>query len=414
MTDFKKRIVTGIATAAVLANAAVPAAFAGTTIEISGNGAGSDNWANVSQNSTTAVNQSNNANVNNTVNSNANTGNNDANYNTGGDVHIDTGNASTNTTVSNVLNSNAAEVDCCNNGDTNVNISGNGAWSNNGVQLGSNTTTAVNQTNNANVNNNVDADAKTGYNDANSNTGGDVYIDTGKASAEVSVSTVANVNSARVSSHGNGNPDASFMITGNGAGSDNYLTAYLSKSTGVGQSNNANIDNDVDADAKTGGNDANWNTGGDVHIDTGNASVDAEVDNSVNFNFADVDCGCTWDVLAKISGNGAEEHHGDYPDNIITLNLDSAQAVGQGNNANLNNDLEDLDAKTGYNDAKANTGEADSDPAVHTGDADVNSAISNSGNVNSVGDLNFEWPELPEVEYSFNFAALWAFFGMSQ
>ena len=50
-------------------------------------------------------------------------------------------------------------------------------------------------------------------------------------------------------------------------------------------------------------------------------------------------------------GNGAEAGEDDWwdwwntPDNIITLSLDSVQAVGQENGANLNNDLTDLDAK---------------------------------------------------------------------
>lgn len=211
---------------------------------------------------------------------------------------------------------------------------------------------------------------------------------------------------------GASNPSASFVISGNGAGSDNYITAALANVTSVGQQNAANINNLVDADATTGENDANFNTGGDVLIGTGHATVKTDIDNAVNFNHADVDCGCTWDVLAKISGNGAESHQGSEVDNIITLGLNNAQAVAQGNAAGLNNDVDD-NAKTGYNGALSNTGEVDSDPAIVTGDAYNNNSISNSGNVNVVGDMPFDFPEMPEVEFSFNIAALWAFFGMS-
>jgi hypothetical protein len=235
---------------------------------------------------------------------------------------------------------------------------------------------------------------------------------TGDAKAKVGVSTLANVNSAQVGSHGS-NPSASFIISGNGAGSDNYIGAVLLSATVVAQTNNAVVTNDVDADAKTGHNDANFNTGGDVVIDTGDAKAKVDVDTSVNFNSADVDCGCTWDVLAKIVGNGAEFHHGDNWDNVIQLGLTSEQLVAQGNNAALTNDV-DGDAKTGGNEAEANTGESDSDPSVVTGDAESDTEVSNSGNVNSVGDLlPFEWPDMPEVEVSFSFAALLAFFGMS-
>jgi len=417
MTNFKKQIVSAVAAGAMLLNVAMPA-LASTEIVISGNGAGSDNWSTVNQTSNTTVTQNNTANVTNDVDADAKTGGNDANYNTGGDVTIDTGDAKVEADVNNTLNSNSADVQCCAGGDTNVEISGNGAYSDNGVELKQNTTTKVTQGNNAYVTNDVDADAKTGWNDANGNTGGDVTVKTGKATVDVDVATIANVNSAKVgSSLGSSNPSASFVITGNGAGSENFIGAILGKATTVTQNNQAKITNDVDADAKTGGNDANYNTGGDVLIDTGNATVMADVDNAVNFNHADVDCGCTWDVLAKIAGNGAEGEYenNEGDDNIILLTLNSTQAVGQGNNANLDNNLEDLNAKTGYNDAELNTGDPGSDPTIMTGNATVDAGVSNSGNVNSVGDLlPFDWPDFPgNFEFSFSFAAMMAFFGLS-
>ena len=412
--NLKRRIVTGIATSAILLNVLTPIVFAETNVVISGNGAGSDNWANVTQSNTTTVTQNNTANVTNNVDADAKTGDNDANFNTGGTVVVDTGKATVKADIVNTLNSNAAQVDCCAAGSTDVKISGNGAYSDNGVKLDQTTTTAVRQNNVANVTNNVDADAETGENDANMNTGGDVMIVTGDAKVDTNISTTANVNSTKVGSAlGASNPSASFVITGNGAGSGNYITAALAKVTSVSQNNVANVTNNVDADAETGENDANFNTGGDVIIGTGNATVEADIDNAVNFNYADVDCGCTWDVLAKIAGNGAEPDF-DRADNIIPLTLNSLQAVGQGNLSNLRNDLKDLDAKTGKNDVESNTGSVEGgDPAIVTGDALVDTGVNNSGNVNVVGDLmGIDWPEMPNVEFSFNFAALWAFLHM--
>lgn len=412
MTKYNKQIFSVLASGVMLLNIATPA-LASTTIEISGNGAGANNWATVGQSSTTSVSQSNTANVTNNVDASAKTGGNDANFNTGGSVVVSTGDAKVTSDIQNKLNSNVASVDCCASGSTDVKISGNGAYSNNAVVLGQSSTTAVSQSNDANVKNYVDADAATGGNDANKNTGGDVIISTGNAKVNSDISTTANVNSAHVgSSMGAANPSASFVISGNGSGSNNYITAALEKVTEVSQANEADIYNKVDADATTGGNDANFNTGGDVIIGTGNATINANVDNAVNFNQADVDCGCTWDVLAKISGNGASTNHEDP--NMITLSLGSVQAVAQGNDANLKNKLDDLNAKTGYNDVLSNTGTPEGgDPAVITGDATSNSGISNSGNVNVVGSMPFVMPEMPNVELTFNFAALWAFFGMS-
>ncbi len=407
MTNFKKQIVSAAAAGVLLLNLATPA-LAETTIQITGNGADSSNWSTVSQTNTTTVTQNNSANVTNNVNADAKTGGNDANFNTGGNVTVETGAAKTDVNVGNALNSNSAQANCCGVGDTTVEVSGNGAKSENGVALGSSNTTTIVQNNDANVRNNIDTNAKTGNNEAGSNTGGDVTIKTGAATAKATVATTANSNAAVVGGGmGSSNPSAKFIISGNGADSKNSIKASLANGTTVGQENDAHINNDVDADAKTGDNEANFNTGGDVTIETGAAMTDVNVANAVNFNHADVDCGCLMDVTAKVAGNGAESN------NIIELGLGNFQVVGQDNETCLLNEV-DGDAKTGYNEANSNTGEVDhmSDPTVHTGPATSNTDVENSGNVNTVGDFNFDMPDMPGVDFSFNFAALWAWFGM--
>lgn len=424
MTTLKKQIFSVLTAGVMVANVATPA-LASTTIEIKGNGAGSDNSAAVQTTNTTTVSQNNTANVNNNIKTDADTGGNKANLNTGGNVGIQTGNAKVEANVTNDLNKNVANVDCCGASNTEVKISGNGAKSDNTVNLTNVNANGVSQNNTANVNNNVKVDAETGDNKAGLNTGGDVVIKTGNAKAKVDVNTMANVNSAVI---GGGHsatptPSASFIISGNGAGSDNYIAAGLTNTNTVGQSNAANINNNVDVDAETGDNDANFNTGGDVVILSGDplhhggATVEVAVDNAVNFNFADVDCGCEYDVTAKIAGNGAEADHKwwDKDDNYIGLNLANTQAVGQGNGSNLNNNVDVDDADTGDNEASSNTGAVDheTDPAIVTGSANSKTSVSNSGNMNVVGDLPFDMPEMPEVDFSFNFAALFAMFGMS-
>ena len=426
MTNFKKQTFSVLAAGAMLLNVASPV-LASTTIEISGNGSGSDNKTVVESTNTTTVNQNNTANVTNNLKTNADTGDNNANYNTGGDVEIKTGNADVTASVSNNLNSNAAEVDCCAANNTDVEISNNGSKSDNYVGLVNTNSTTLNQKNVANVTNDVDVKADTGDNKAGANTGGAVSITTGKAIVDVDVKTVANRNVAKI---GSGNsatptPSASFKIIGNGSGSDNKIEAELTNDTKLNQSNTANIGNEVDVDADTGDNKANYNTGGDVVINSGypgGANVTVDVDNMVNFNAADVDCGCEFDVLAKISGNGAEaddNHHDwwkkwwDKDENYIGLTLDNVQAVNQGNLANLTNDVDVDDAETGDNEASYNTGEANTDPSITTGAAVSDTSVSNSGNTNTLGDLSFEMPEMPDFEFSFNFAAMMAFFGMS-
>ena len=84
-------------------------------------------------------------------------------------------------------------------GSIDVIISGNGTSSSNDSDVSVTNTTTVNQTNDADISNNISASATTGNNDANDNTGdGDVSIDTGNAKAVVDVSNTVNSNEAVV------------------------------------------------------------------------------------------------------------------------------------------------------------------------------------------------------------------------
>ena len=164
------------------------------------------------------------------------------------------------------------------------------------------------------------------------------------------------------------------------------------------QDNYAAVNNRVDADAETGENKANDNTGGEVSIETGDADVTVGVDNSVNFNWADADCGCLLeDVLVKIADNGSDTQ------NDITAGLGQGLTVFQGNVAGsgLENFI-DADADTGDNKAKDNTGDPGSDPSVETGDATTEVMLENSGNSNVYGGTP-DW-DFPELGFDFNFS----------
>ncbi len=410
MTNLQKKVATAVATSAMLLNVLAPIAHADTLIEISGNGADSRNEANISTGSNTTVTQNNNAVVTNNVTSNSSTGGNKANDNIGGDVIIKTGDATSKTTIVNDLNKNVANVDNCNcEGDTEVKISGNLVGSRNDVKLNSgnrssnSSDTAIYQDNTAKVKNDVEAKATTGGNDANRNGSGDVTIITGNAKSNVSVSTTANVNSAVV---GGGHGDAGslkLMIVGNGADTRNKIDARIDHDILLVQDNFALVKNYVDADAKTGYNDANDNIGGDVAIVTGDATTAVGVDNSVNFNMAEVGCDCETDVTAKISQNLTDSK------NEIKAKLGNNLNVyqggqGAGNKALLFNDV-DGNAKTGDNDANRNGGTEVNDPAILTGDAVSKTNVSNEGNVNVFGPAEMPSVHVPgvNVDISLNF-----------
>ena len=416
--NLRKRFASAVAAGAMIVNLATPA-FAATTIEISGNGSDSDSTVTTAATQSTTVFQSNVSNVSNNVDADASTGGNRANDNTGGDVSVDTGDARVLVDVANNLNTNTAEVDCCEAfGDTDVLVAGNGSDSDNTVNLRTNNNTTLVQSNYADVDNRVDADAKTGRNDAGDNTGGDVSIDTGNATVGVSLSTSANANTARIGG-GNGEEGGlSVRILGNGSESDNDINLALESETELFQANVADVFNRIEADALTGENDADDNTGGNVGIDTGNALVGVEVDNMVNFNWADVDCGCLFDVLAKISGNGSDsdnEIKASLYDNLLVAQENGCEEFGgpvgalfnegpRGGDCEVDNNV-DANAKTGYNEAEDSTGEADGDPWVDTGDASAGVELENSGNVNVYG----EGFELPDFDFDFDFGMNWAF-----
>jgi hypothetical protein len=435
MTNLNKKFASAIAAAALLVNTTLPA-FAGTTIVLSGNGVDTDNDAVVELNHATVVQQTNEADISNNVDVSANTGDNAASRNTGGDVEISTGNSSANVAVSNAANSNVADVDGCCDYGADVLIEGNGDNSDNTADLKVSNTTVLTQWNEAKVKNDVDVDANTGFNRANRNTGGDVSITTGNAKVGdglsnpgVYVSNVLNSNSARIGGGGNGH--LSLRILENGVDSDNDIVLDLDHSIVLIQGNEADVENDVDVDANTGLNKADRNTGGEVSIDTGDAKANVLVDTMANFNFADVDCGCLFDVLAKIAGNG------DNSDNDIYANLNDALVATQYNDYSCGgrhhrgggsdwlfgdlgsrkrggSDCNDVDVHvdTGSNRAKSNTGDSEGgDPSIETGNAYADVEVINTANSNILGDgSGLELPDLPEVDLGFDLGSSWALF----
>ena len=401
MTNLQKKFTTALATGAVLANAFVPAAFASTDLTITGNGSNSDSDVNVTKTNNTVVTQNNTANVNNNVKVDANTGGNSASDNTGGDVKVRTGDANTDVTVKNMLNSNSADVANCGGcgEDVDVEISGNGTHSDNKADLDFKNNVELFQTNNADVKNKVDVDANSGDNDIDDNTGGDVTVRTGDVNTDVKIMTVANANSARIGGNGDSNGgEISAHILGNGSHSDNDIYLDFNSDILLTQANNADIENDVDVDADSGHNDVEDNTGGDTALLTGDIDTSVIVDNMVNFNAADVEDCCFGDLTAKIAGNGTDS------DNKIDFDSENALVAFQNNDADLDNDT-DVDGDTGDNDVDDNTGayDAESDPYLQTGNSDSEVSVHNDGGMNVYGDveLGFDLSDLMDWFHSF-------------
>lgn len=169
-------------------------------------------------------------------------------------------------------------------------------------------------------------------------------------------------------------------ISGNGAASLNTATVNSTDTTVVTQSNNAYVSNNVSSNADSGGNSANFNTGGSTTVVSGAAQSSTNVTTAANLNSASVDpCNCqpggAGDVT--ISGNGATSY------NQATLNNASSTTLGQSNTAKVSNNVSG-NATSGNNSASFNTG---GDTVVSSGPAksDVNVLTAANANLATIG-----------------------------
>ncbi len=256
----KTKIAKVVSAVGILGLVFVTSASADTDIRVSGNGYGSDNRVRVDTNKNVAIRQSNDTTIRNDVSISNITGHNSANGNTGGDVAIKTGDADANVSIHNKAGLNVARVSGCNgcNEDLDINIHGNGAFSDNNVRLSSDKTTRVDQNNNTNIDTQVDVENNTGNNRASGNTGywkrgdGDVRIETGDAEANVSIKNEAGLNVAQISGCNECDEDLDIKIHGNGAFSDNKVKFSKDSQEKAHQDNDTDINNDVNVNNHTG------------------------------------------------------------------------------------------------------------------------------------------------------------------
>ncbi len=272
---------------------------------ISENGSGSESEISTQVETTTEVAQSNEAEVSNNVATDANTGGNEASNNTGGDVAIETGDVNQEVLVETSVNSSEVEVGCCP-ADTNAEISANGNDSQNTIDLTQTDETNIIVNQEAKVVNQVVGSANTGENSANENNG-NVSIQTGDISVSGGIEN-GPINVADVSATSGGG-DVEAGITGNGAGSNNSISASLSNQTNVILNFQANIGNDVGWDLNTGRNSANSNNG-DVSIITGDIFFDFFIKNGP-INIGGVDINCCFVFDPGDDGNGEDPGDGD-------------------------------------------------------------------------------------------------------
>jgi hypothetical protein len=255
-------------------------------------------------------------------------------------------------------------------------ISGNGANSDSQIQTSTSSNTNVQQSNNADVNNDVKVTANTGENKASDNTGGSTSVNTGNATSSTTIDNSVNKSFVNLENCNTcGESHGSISINGNGAFSTNRATVNASSRINVHVNQDADITNNVDESLVTGKNKANDNTGGDVSISSGNiTSRDRLLNELLNFSDIKVAGGPLHDFWVNVFGNGA------YSDNDAHVNLNNHNNVLVDNALALINNLKHRFV-TGENDAKDNTG---GDVSVATGDITSDVEISNVANISKV------------------------------
>ncbi|MBI2621661.1 MAG: hypothetical protein HYW63_03410 [Candidatus Levybacteria bacterium] len=246
-----------------------------------------------------------------------------------------------------------------------ITVSGNGSDSQSNVSVNNTSTTALNQNNEADVNNNVDINADTGNNKANDNTGGNTAITTGDASVNSSIDN-SNINNS-VASNVCCAPGTNISVSGNGSGSQNSVSSTQNNQVTININQNANISNYVNGYVNTGNNQANGNTGGNVSISTGSIYATDTIKNKwINISSLRIADGGQ-SVFLKVDGNGSDSV------NTINLNIDSLIDISVNNSATIVNNS-NWDLNTGGNRANDNSGGSVS---ITTGDIIFESVIEN-------------------------------------
>lgn len=169
------------------------------------------------------------------------------------DTEVNTGDAKSDVKVTTEAGMNKLDLGGFSFGDTDVEISDNGAFSDNFVVVNNYNRFTVNQTNNTTVNNNINVNADTGGNFAFGNSRGDTEIRTGDATSNVVVETKAGINELKLDCD-DCNNSTSVEVSDNSAFSDNTVRINNNNRLDIDQDNDTDVDNDVEVNLNTGDN----------------------------------------------------------------------------------------------------------------------------------------------------------------
>lgn len=242
--------------------------------------------------------QTNYVDVQNKVDQDANTGNNEIDKNTGGDIELTTGDVDQAVSLATEAGLNVASLGGSNGGvDLELVIAENGADSRNDLDVTLKLYTVAAQNNSVDVLNDVDQDALTGKNDIDSNTGGDIDVETGDVDQAIEVWNGVGFNALEVDECCE--IEGSVVVDKNGTDTRNdvdlnieFGSEYFQACGGEQVSllskllkrfrGGCDVDNNLNQDAVTGKNDVEKNTGDD--LTTGDVDQLITVENEAGAN----------------------------------------------------------------------------------------------------------------------------------
>lgn len=250
-------------------------------------------------------------------------------------------------------------------------ITGNGEGSSSEVNISSNSETNIQQSNTADITNDVNTTADTGNNTTNNNTGGSNNIATGDASSTTNITNNANTSVVDQECCVSPTPSTTITVSGNGADSNNNTSLKSIYQTTVTINQNASITNTILETANTGNNTANNNTG-NVSIQTGNITSTKNINND-SINSVHINGlleGADEGARLRRQGQGRMDsfqvdvsNNGTGSNNNITFEKNNNSKISITNYSDIQNNITS-DLNTGNNHADGNTG----DVAIRTGD----------------------------------------------
>ncbi len=264
--------------------------------------------------------------------------------------------------------------------ELNLEIVDNGASSQNSVNITQSSTNSVSETNNSQINNQIDVSSNPGQNTASSNSSPSVtQIHTGDIKANLDVNNHLNTNSSSVSECCD--LGTQINVSNNGENSSNTINIDNSSINDNKINNYAQVNNQIEINASTGKNTADDNNG-TTHIKSGDISINASLVNSINkSNFSLISSNDPTKTNIKNNGEGSTSS--------ITINNHKTNSISVENKSNIN-DSSIYNLITGNNSAEENIG----DTAIISGNIYLSINYQNLLN-ESTADINACCKETP-------------------